>query len=254
MKINEHISRLRLEFKDIFTTIYTVKTPEGVLVFDAATYPEDISVHLAAHLEAEGIAREDVRGVFISHKHGDHAGGLPTFAEEYPQAKIYSRSEEIREKYPHRVISLEDGQELFGGLKIVTVPGHTLDSACVLDPRDSILITGDSLQLIGIFGSGNWCANISFPALYLEALKKLETLGIRRILTAHDYHPCGWDYQDPDTIALALRSCRQPLEAIRQLILDHPEEDDAAIAARFNNPSLPKLGTHVVTHVRRELL
>ena len=254
MKINEHISRLKLEFKDIFTTIYTVKTPEGVLVFDTATYPEDITVHLAAHLETEGIPKEDVRGVFISHKHRDHAGGLPAFAKEYPHAKIYARSEVIREEYPGRVISLEDGQELFGGLRIVTVPGHTADSACVLDPRDMILITGDCLQLYGIFGSGNWCANISFPVLYLEALKKLETLGIRRILTAHDYHPCGWDYQDQATIALALQSCREPLEVIRQLILAHPDEDDAAITARFNNPSLPKLGTHVTTHIRRELL
>ena len=254
MKINDHISRLQLEYKDIFTTIYTIKTPEGVLVFDAASYPQDITVHLRAHLEAEGIAKEEVRGVFISHKHSDHAGGLPAFAAEYPNAKIYSRSEVIREEYPGRVICLEDGQALFGGLEIVTIPGHTADSAGVLDRRSMILITGDSLQLIGIFGSGNWCANIYFPALYLQALGKLETMGIRRILTAHDYHPCGWDYPDQQAIALALQSCREPLEAIRQLILQYPEEDDAAIAARFNKPTLPKLGTHVVTHVRRELL
>ena len=254
MKINENISRLELEYKDISTTIYTVKTPEGVLIFDAASYPEDITVHLAAHLKEEGIAKEEVRGVFISHKHRDHAGGLPTFAEEYPHAKIYSRSEKVKEEYPGRVISLNDGEEIFGGLRIVTLPGHTLDSACVLDPRDKTLISGDSLQLYGIFGSGDWCANISKPALHLAALEKLANMEIHRILTAHDYHPCGWDFRDADTIALALKSCREPLEKVKELILLHPEKDDDAIAALFNNPSIPKLGSHVVTNVRRDLM
>ena len=254
MKINEHISRLTLDYKDIFTTIYTVKTPEGVLIFDAASYPEDISLHLAAHLKNEGIGKDEVRGVFISHRHRDHAGGLVVFAEEYPEATIYSRSAALKETYGERVVFLEDGEEIFGGLRIVTVPGHTVDSAAVLDPRTLTLISGDCLQLYGIFGSGEWCANISKPALHLKALEKLEKMEIHRILTAHDYHPCGWDYKDAKTISLALKSCREPLEIIKELILAYPEEGDEDIAKRFNHPAIPTLGAHVVTNVRRDLM
>jgi hypothetical protein len=37
-QISEHIHRLTLPYKDIFTTVYTVRTPEGVLLFDAASF------------------------------------------------------------------------------------------------------------------------------------------------------------------------------------------------------------------------
>ncbi len=250
MKINESISRLQLEYKDIFTTIYTVRTPEGVLVFDAATTPEDITVRLADFLREEGIGKDEVKGVFISHNHRDHAGGLETFAAEYPEAKIYSRSEKLKEKYGERVISLSDGEGFMGVLQLVAIPGHTIDSAGVLDTRTKTLISGDCLQLYGIFGSGEWCANISRPDKHIKALEKLEAMEIERVLTAHDYHPCGWDYKGREEVLFALKNCREPLEKVKKLILEHPGWSDEEIAAEFNRPTLPRLGAHVATKIR----
>ena len=75
MEIFKYVSRMTLPYKDIFTSIYTVKTEEGVLIFDTATTPEDVTERLIPFLREEGIALSDVKAVFISHFHNDHAGG-----------------------------------------------------------------------------------------------------------------------------------------------------------------------------------
>ena len=41
-QINENIYRLTIPYKDIFTTVYAVKTESGALLFDCASYDEDI--------------------------------------------------------------------------------------------------------------------------------------------------------------------------------------------------------------------
>ena len=41
--VNENIYRLAIPYKDIFTTVYVLKAPEGVVLFDAASYPQDIT-------------------------------------------------------------------------------------------------------------------------------------------------------------------------------------------------------------------
>jgi len=252
MRINENVCRLTTSYKDIFTTIYSIRTPEGVLIFDAASYDTDISEHLIPFLSEYGIALEEVKAVFISHNHRDHAGGLAEFAVRFPEARIISRSSRLKEQYGDRVLCLEDGEELMGVLQVVTIPGHTVDSAGVLDTRSGMLISGDSLQLYGIFGTGKWAANINLPDRHLEALKKLEAMEISEILTAHNYHPCGFRYVGKEQILLALRSCREPLEKVKELLLASPEKSDEEITAAYNaSGTLPTLGTHVVTAVRQ---
>ena len=45
-KINENIYKINTPYKDIFTTVCTVKTPDGVLIFDAASYDEDVESYI----------------------------------------------------------------------------------------------------------------------------------------------------------------------------------------------------------------
>ena len=46
--------------------------------------------------------------------------------------------------------------------KIDLVTGHASDCAALYDRKTKTLISGDCLQLFGVFGSGAWGANISF--------------------------------------------------------------------------------------------
>ncbi|MBE6713285.1 MAG: MBL fold metallo-hydrolase [Ruminococcaceae bacterium] len=252
MKINEYISRLTLPFKDIYTSVFTVKTETGVLIFDTGTTCEDITLRLLPFLREEGIAEDEVCAVFISHFHGDHAGGLPTLLPRLPRARVYSRSKKLREAFSDRVESPEDGQLILPSLQTVTVPGHSKDSMALLDLRSGILLSGDCLQLYGIFGSGAWASNVTLPALHLEALEKLGRLPIRRILAAHDYHPMGWDLTEPSD---ALRHCRESLMRLRDLIAENPSLSDEAIAELAGDERrYPRIRPAVITAVRNELV
>ena len=134
----------------------------------------------------------------------------------------------------------------------MTIPGHSMDSMGLWDTRDNTLLSGDCLQLFGIFGAGDWAANISYPLFHLDALKKLAALPLERIYAAHDYHPLGWCYEGTAGICAALDACRRPLFLIRDLIEQNPALSDKEIATLFcDGGKRPKLRTSVVTAIRK---
>ena len=256
MQINEDIFRITVPYKDIFTTVCVIKTPKGAVLFDSASYDEDIDGYIVPMLAQLNISAEDMKYVFISHNHTDHAGGLKKLVERYPNVCIVSRSPAIKEQYAvNQVWMPEDRDTLLGVLQVVTVPGHTLDSMAILDTRTSTMISGDCLQLYGIFGSGNWACNIGFPSAHLQAIEKLRTMHVQKLLAAHDYHPYGFLYESEETVLKALDACVEPLMNIKKMIQDAPELTDEEIVGLYNAPkTLPKLGVRAVSAIRRELV
>lgn len=252
-RINEHICRLTLPYKDIFTTVYTVKAEKGVLLFDAGSFDTDAEVHILPFLAEAGIPKERIRYIFVSHNHKDHAGGLPYLLPHLPEAKILSRSPKLKEQYPDRTEFFEDGASILDVFRLVAVPGHTEDSAALYDTRTKTLISGDSLQLYGIFGSGTWGANILFPKMHMAAVEKLRKMGIEMLLTAHDYHPYGHKCEGKSAVSAALDAAIAPLLQIRKLIEETPGASDEDIAALYNKQELPTQGAHVVTALRKTL-
>ena len=253
-QISEHIHRLTLPYKDIFTTVYTVCTPEGVLLFDAASFPEDTQQRILPFLQKIGIDPARIRYIFISHNHKDHSGSLDALMEAMPQAVVLSRSEKLKERLGEKVFSLEDGASVLDVLRVVAIPGHTADSAGILDTRTDTLISGDSLQSYGICGSGEWASNINFPAEHICALKKLRNLPIRQLLTAHNYEPYGYRADGEEQVAAYLDSCLVPLAKIQQLLLSAPEKADEELAASFNcDPDKPKIAARVIAAMRKAM-
>lgn len=249
-KINENIFRLTMPYKDIFTTVYVIKTDGGVLLFDVGSYAEDIKNYILPLLCELEITLDMLKYVFISHNHLDHSGGLGELMKKFPKTCIISRSPKIKEGYiNYGVLSPEDGDIVMDVLKVITVPGHTEDSAAVYDTRTKTLITGDCLQLYGIYGSGKWGSNISLTAEHTEAIVKLRQMDIDRILTAHDYHPYGYNYEG-EIVDKALDACIAPLKEIEALILCNPDADDKKICDIYNCSDKPVIGEHVVSGVR----
>ncbi len=249
-KLNEHIHRLVVPYKDIFTTVYIVSAPEGTILFDTASYDSDVDEHILPALAELGIS--SVSHMFISHNHTDHAGGIRRLLEEFPDCCIVSSSPKLQELYPTaKFLVLEDGDTLQTIFRVVTIPGHTKDSAGLLDTRSGILLTGDSLQLFGIYGSGKWGANISLPAEHLEALKKLYPLPLTAIYAAHDYHPCGHCAHGEAEIRKFIDSCADALYKIVETMKANPELDDDGVAQVHNSTlGLPTIGAHVVRNLR----
>ena len=252
-KITENIYRLTTSYKDIFTTVYLLIAENGTILFDAASFDADIDDVIAPALAALGVTPQYV---FVSHNHRDHAGGLSRFAALYPEATIVSRSPVLQEKYAgHPFLFSEEGRMLLDTYRVIPIVGHTADSAALLDTRTNTLITGDCLQLYGICGSEDWASNINFPTEHWQALDRLEKMPIAAVYTAHDYYPHGYFAVGEAEVARYITACREPLLRIKELIVAHPEADDAAVRALYNTTEgIPTVREAVVRAVRKSVL
>lgn len=88
VKLNETIDRLTIPYKNIFTTVYLVRCGRENILFDAASYDSDIDEYVLPWLKELRVT--ELRYVFISHNHTDHAGGLGRLMAAFPDAVIVS--------------------------------------------------------------------------------------------------------------------------------------------------------------------
>lgn len=251
-QITQDIFRLTIPYKDIYTTVCVVKTPEGAALFDTGSYDSDVDRYVFPFLEELDIKAQDLRYVVISHNHTDHAGGLARLMAYFPETHIVSRHPAIAEQYRnYTVLAPNDGDPLLGVLRIITVPGHTTDAVALLDTRSKTLLTGDSLQLYGIYGSGKWGANIGLPTEHLAAVEKLRGMDIDTIVASHDYHPLGYFVQGKEAVLRYLDACPEALYKIRDYLCIHPEQDPEEAAEAYNTCSgLPTVGSHIFKAIR----
>lgn len=252
--LTPHITRLTVPFLDIYTTIFIVKTEQGAVVFDTATYPEDMDTYLVPALEKLGIGAEGLKYVVISHNHRDHAGGLARFAEIFPGAAVAAGSSACGERIPGREVTvLQEGDTLLDVLQVVALPGHTADCIGLLDTRTGTLLSGDGLQLFGIYGSGPWGANISYIKEHLALGSTLPEKKIGTIAASHDYHPCGWKAEG-DAVGPYIAECAVALRNVADFARANPDDSNEELAARYNASSgLPTVGAHVFAAVRKAM-
>jgi len=250
--INENIHKITIPYKDIFTTVCTVLTQNGAVLFDSASFDEDVDNYIIPMLDELEIGKDDLKYVFISHHHKDHSGALGELLKRFPEVTVLSRSPELKEQYPaYKVYSPDDGGTFLEELKTVTIPGHTYDSMALLDTRTNTLLTGDSLQIYGIFGSQDWGSNIGFPVEYLEAIEKVRKLNVQTIYTAHDYHPFGTSACGNQAVMHLLDACIEPIERVRKLVKENLSKSDMDIRALYNQrKDVPPISTRVVGAVR----
>lgn len=248
-QITSDIIRLTVPFQEIYTTVCIIRTPKGSVLFDTATYNSDVPEYILPVLKKLQV--QDLKYIVISHNHGDHAGGLEQLARILPDVTIVSLHEGIFEKYSGRVLSPADGEMLLDVLSVIAIPGHTADSIGVLDTRTGTLISGDSLQVYGIYGSEKWGSNISFPIQHMTALAKLHALEINTILASHDYHPYGYIAQGNEAVAAYINACKEALLGIKAFICAHPELDDNSLESVYvAETGLPIVGSHVFAAIR----
>ena len=246
--VNDRICCFKVPYKDIFVAIYILKTDKGAVLFDTAACDCDVDEWIAPALQQLGITPTHI---FISHNHTDHAGGVARAAALWPDAVILSRSEKLRQDYSGKVHCPEDGEIVLDSLQVVTIPGHTVDSAALLDRQSNTLVSGDCLQSYGIFGSGYWYGAITLTAEHYAAVRKLRSLPIENIATAHDYHPVGMISYGKDAVAARLDSSIGALERIRSILEVNSRLGDEQIAEICNDGQLPKVAPRVVAAMRK---
>lgn len=166
----EGIYRLKIPFDTVYTSVFLIKAPSRVILVDCATTAHDVEDVILPALAKLGYAPTDVDTLVLTHRHGDHAGGLNALLQHAPQPEVVT---DIR--------TLADG--------VCTYPmgGHTKDAIGVLDTRTGTLISGDGLQGAGV---DKYRCYTEDPKMYLETLARVrEDARIANILFSHAYEP-----------------------------------------------------------------
>jgi glyoxylase-like metal-dependent hydrolase (beta-lactamase superfamily II) len=100
-------------------------------------------------LEGVGLDWAAVGHLILTHQHSDHVGSATEIMERAPDAAGYAGAEDIQAiSVPRPLTAVADGDQVFG-LQMVTAPGHTAGSICVLDPVGGVLVAGDALRTDG---------------------------------------------------------------------------------------------------------
>ncbi|MBR9698981.1 MBL fold metallo-hydrolase [Candidatus Woesearchaeota archaeon] len=135
---------------------------------------------------------KEIEMVILTHLHYDHVGNIDLF----PNAKFYASPEEIEAFKKDKVATILDPEtaenfkvELhplteLEGFDIITTPGHTHGSICLLYKKEKILFSGDTLFHNGM---GRLDLPSSIPEKMDASLKRLDEVAYKLLAPGHDY-------------------------------------------------------------------
>ncbi len=86
-------------------------------------------------------------GIIITHNHYDHTGGADSLAGEF-DVNVYMHEADAFDFDCRNLVELKDGEELFLGgekLEIISTPGHTHGSICIMSSKSRVCFTGDTI-------------------------------------------------------------------------------------------------------------
>lgn len=126
--------------------------------------------------------RLQLAGILITHHHRDHTGGIELLVSAYPKARVFGPANSDIKGITKAVDEGDtvDLSELNIQLRVLRVPGHTLDHIAYYD--DSSVFCGDTL-----FSAG--CGRL-FEGTHEQlwaSLKTLRALPCERIYCTHEY-------------------------------------------------------------------
>ncbi len=190
IKEEDGIFRLTLPFEELYTTVFALTDGKGWIVCDAGTTEQDVNdIILPALQELNAVPNY----IFCSHRHADHAGGLPTLSKAFPNA-----------------IPINSPTVLLSRFEAVSLKGHSEDSLAILDKKTRTLLSFDCLQQRGI---GKYRSGVDDIEAYKASIEWVQGADIERIIFSHDYDPCGYSVKGRDEIENALDICKEVIKS-----------------------------------------
>ena len=169
------IYRLKVPFEKIYTSVFLIKTSGGAFLVDCATTAMDVDGHIVPALKDMGYTLSDLSAMVLTHRHGDHAGGLERILQLAPDIEV-----------------ITDIRALDDKISTYALPGHTRDSIGILDTRTSTLVSGDGIQGAGV---DKYRCGLKDPDAYLETLERIKNDNrIENILFSHAYEPWNTEH------------------------------------------------------------
>ena len=209
---------------------------------------------LLAVLEAEGVRRDDLRHVLLTHIHLDHAGATGHLVELFPNATVHVHEDgAFHIEKPERLVSSTrqtfgdlhdrlwgevkpvpgnrirtwrpDGAVEVAGLRPVHTPGHISHHLAYLDEDDGTLFSGDCMGIV--LSGGPQHPPTPPPAVNLpdweDTLQVIEEIGPARFGATHfGFHA------DVEARRVQLKARLEALEKrVRAAIVAGNEVEDA---------------------------
>jgi ribonuclease/clavin/mitogillin len=163
------------------TNTYLIGRRDPVLLDTGAGVPEYMT-ELTGYLDERGWTQPS--RVVLTHRHRDHLGGVAHVRERFrgvPVGKLIHRDADL----PEGIETLRDGQTIEAdGATLVAIhtPGHASDHLCYYLPEENAVFTGD----VVLAGSTTVIPAEDGDLLdYMNSLRRLQQLGVRRIYPAH---------------------------------------------------------------------
>jgi glyoxylase-like metal-dependent hydrolase (beta-lactamase superfamily II) len=166
-----------------FVSAYVLVRGGEAAIVDTGT--EGSADAIEASLGAVGLDWTAVGHLVLTHHHGDHAGSAAAVMERALDAAGYAGAEDIPSiVVPRPLTVVADGDDVFG-LQVVTAPGHTAGSICVLDPVGSILVAGDALTIDAGRPAPPGAEFTADMAMAVQSIVKLGSLTFETLLVGH---------------------------------------------------------------------
>jgi glyoxylase-like metal-dependent hydrolase (beta-lactamase superfamily II) len=212
-----------------FTGLVIVRTPDGLIMLDALTTPDDMRTQFLDQAAAAGLDPRDIRYVFLGHAHPDHVGGANLIRDEYaPRAKFVMgqpdaaviaarradlrkrKDEYTREEYLARLAAVPDRIdveiEAYPGHTVgmerirvgrrttavaILAPGHTVGQMCVIVP---VVHQGETHKLVVWSGNDNIeaAAQYAVSADFVQGLADQE--GADAFINTHAYQGAAYSH------------------------------------------------------------
>ena len=234
-RVNERVLRLDVPFEDLFTSVFFIEG-ETPIIIDAATTRADAENIVIPALEAIGFTRDRAGYMLVTHRHGDHSGGVKWLLSYFPHLQRRT---------------LSDGEALEGVIAYA-MSGHTEDSTGYYDAATKTLLTGDALQFFGVSKYG--CSIVTVEG-YERTLRELETRHMRYLLPSHAFAGGVSEATGDEAIGSAIRALRESWKDVKEFILEAATEtrEVAEIKRRFGErfPTMPPLPRVTVEAVLR---
>ncbi|MBR2387178.1 MAG: MBL fold metallo-hydrolase [Clostridia bacterium] len=174
-KETDDVYRLRIPFENLYTSVFLIIADGKKMLVDCGTTANDVDTFIVPLLAELGVTLTDIETLVLTHKHGDHAGGLARVCEIAPNIEVVT-----------------DVRVLTGKISTYPLAGHTDDSIGVLDEKSHTLISGDGLQGAGV---DKYRCNVKNKEAYLKTLERIKNDGrIENIFFSHAYEPFYKDF------------------------------------------------------------
>ncbi len=213
-----------------FVSAYVVETSDGLILIDALF--ANSADQLLENVRTLGFDPAEIRYVFVSHGHGDHAGGAPR-VQEITGARVGMAAEDWAMTGETPDLILTDGMEITLGDTAFTffnTPGHTLGVTSMRFPvRD-----GDATYTAFMFGGmGTNFSGVPQAEMFLASVRRVRGFeGIDVNITNHE--GAGQIFARADRLASRGPSDPHPFvdpEAFRSWMAGLEESAAAKLAA-----------------------